>query len=187
MVVSVVADSGWTLSDCSRWENKELQEISRRAREKRRCADKLVKVWQRDGQVEIRADYEKDFPERMFVYYYRLFDRYRLPWVSLVVLADDQPQWRPDHYARELWGCKLELCFPVIKLLDFQERLAEPEADPNPFTGFRGFWPDTRSYWQCRTRMRPRNRTVLRCASSRRASQPEYFAWTLCPGVRDAS
>ena len=64
MVVSVVADSGWTLSDCSRWENKELQEISRRAREKRRCADKLVKVWQRDGQEtwvlevrESRADY----------------------------------------------------------------------------------------------------------------------------------
>ena len=92
-----------------------MQKISRRAREKRRYADKLVKVWQRDGQVEIRADYEKDFPERMFVYYYRLFDRYCLPWVSLVVLADDQPQWRPDHYARELWGCKLELCFPVVK------------------------------------------------------------------------
>jgi len=117
-----------------------LQKISRCAREKRRYADKLIKVWQRDGQetwvlvhVEIQASYEKDFPERIFVYYYRLFDRYRLPLVSLVVLADDRPQWRPDHYGRELWGCKLELCFPVVKPLDFQERLAEPEADPNPF------------------------------------------------------
>jgi hypothetical protein len=32
-----------------------------------------------------------------------------------------------------LSGCKLDLCFPVVKLLDFQERLAELEADPNPF------------------------------------------------------
>jgi hypothetical protein len=79
--------------------DKELQKISRRAKEKRRHADKLVKVWQRNDQetwvlvhVEIQAGYEKGFPERMFVYYYRLFDRYRLPLVSLVVLADDRSQ-----------------------------------------------------------------------------------------------
>jgi len=69
----------------------------------------------------------------MFIYYYRLFDRYRLPMASLVVLADDRPQWRPDRYQRQLWGCDLKLKFPVVKLLDYQGRLAELEADPNPF------------------------------------------------------
>jgi hypothetical protein len=120
--------------------DKELQKISRRAREKRRYADKLVKVWQRDGQemwvlvhVEIQAGQETDFAERMFVYYYRLFDRYRLPLASLVVLADDRPKWRPDRYERRLWGCELALKFPVVKLLDYQGQLAELEADPNPF------------------------------------------------------
>ena len=50
--------------------DKELHKISRRAREKRRYADKLVKIWQRDGQetwvlvhVEIQAGYEKDFAD----------------------------------------------------------------------------------------------------------------------------
>ncbi len=120
--------------------DKELQKISRRAQEKRRYADKLVKVWRRTGEemwvlvhVEIQAGYETDFGERMFVYYYRLFDRYRLPLASLVVLADDRLQWRPDHYERQLWGCDLKLKFPVVKLLDYQGRLAELEADPNPF------------------------------------------------------
>jgi hypothetical protein len=120
--------------------DKELQKISRRAQEKRRYADKLVKVWRRTGEemwvlvhVEIQAGYETDFGERMFIYYYRLFDRYRLPLASLVVLADDRLQWRPDHYERQLWGCDLKLKFPVVKLLDYQGRLAELEADPNPF------------------------------------------------------
>ena len=69
----------------------------------------------------------------MFIYYYRLFDRYRLPLASLVVLADDRPQWRPDHYERRLWGCELKLKFPVVKLWDYQGRLVELAADPNPF------------------------------------------------------
>jgi hypothetical protein len=120
--------------------DKELQKIARRAKEKRRYADKLVKVWRRDGEetwvlvhIEIQAGYETDFAERMFVYYYRLFDRYRLPLASLVVLADERPKWRPNHYERELWACKLALQFPVVKLLDYQPRLAELETDPNPF------------------------------------------------------
>ena len=120
--------------------DKELQKITRRAKEKRRYADKLVKVWRRNGEetwvlvhVEIQAGYESDFAERMFVYYYRLFDRYRLPLASLVILADDRPQWRPKEYERKLWGCELNLKFPVVKLLDYQERLAELEVDPNPF------------------------------------------------------
>ncbi|HOW77542.1 MAG TPA: cytosolic protein [Candidatus Competibacteraceae bacterium] len=83
--------------------------------------------------VEIQAGHETDFAERMFIYYYRLFDRYRLPLTSLVVLADDRPKWRPDHYERRLWGCELTLRFPVVKLLDYQGRLTELEADPNPF------------------------------------------------------
>lgn len=120
--------------------DKELQKISRRAQEKRRHADKLVKVWRGTSEemwvlvhVEIQAGHETDFTERMFIYYYRLFDRYRLPLASLVVLADDRPQWRPDRYERQLWGCELNLTFPVVKLLDYQGRLAELETDPNPF------------------------------------------------------
>ena len=45
----------------------------------------------------------------MFVYNYRLYDRYRQPVASLAVLADDQPGWRPDHLSLEALGCKHQL------------------------------------------------------------------------------
>ena len=94
-----------------------------------------------------RPGYETDFAERMFVDYYRLFDRYRLPLASLVVLADDRPQWRPDRYERRLWGCELALKFPVVKLLDYQGQLAELEADPIPLP-----WRRRRICWRRRPR-----------------------------------
>lgn len=63
MVISVVADSGWTLSDCSRWESKELQKISRRAREKRRYADKTATGPHR-AQMRIISAREATWNER---------------------------------------------------------------------------------------------------------------------------
>ena len=135
---AIAADIDWARGHV--FLDKELQRITRRAKEKRRYADKLVKVWRRDGaetwvlvHVEIQSGYEAEFAERMFVYYYRLFDRYRLPLASLAVLADDRPQWRPDKYQRTLWACEIALRFPVVKLLDYQPHLAELETVANPF------------------------------------------------------
>ena len=38
-----------------------------------------------------------------------------------------------DHFEYELWGCRVGLRFLVAKLLDYRERVAELERDPNPF------------------------------------------------------
>lgn len=53
--------------------DKEFQQIAREAEQGRRYADKLVKVWQLQGEevwllihVEIQAKPEDDFAERMF-------------------------------------------------------------------------------------------------------------------------
>ena len=69
----------------------------------------------------------------MFVYNYRIFDRYDRPVASLAVLADDDPHWRPAHYGFELFGCRHTLDFPVAKLTDFDSRADALLADPNPF------------------------------------------------------
>ena len=106
----------------------------------RRYADKLIKVGRRDGEeawvlvhVEVQGQYEADFAERMFQYYSRLYDRYRRPVVSLVVLTDPRRRWRPTRYRQALWGCELQLRYPVVKLLDYRGREAELEAHQNPF------------------------------------------------------
>jgi hypothetical protein len=120
--------------------DNELQQIVREAESGRRVADKLFKVWRRDGletwvliHVEIQSQAAEDFAERMYVYHYRIFDRFRHPVVSLAVLGDDDPTWRPNSFRYELWGCNLTLHFPVAKLLDYAERSEELERYSNPF------------------------------------------------------
>jgi hypothetical protein len=121
--------------------DKELQRISPDAEIGPRRVDKLVKVWLKNGHeawilvhVEVQAQKESEFPFRMFVYHYRILDRYNRQVVSLAVLADDNKDWRPDQYTHELWGCEVRFRYPVVKLLDYQKdtRLLD-SAKGNPF------------------------------------------------------
>jgi len=92
--------------------DKKLQQVVRDAELGRRRADKLVKVWRKNGDeawvlvhVEVQAWEEAAFAERMYVYNYRLFDRYRRRVASLAVLGDEREGWRPNRFGYELWGC----------------------------------------------------------------------------------
>jgi Domain of unknown function (DUF4351) len=53
--------------------------------------------------------------------------------VSLVILGDESPSWRPDRYRQDLWGCGTDFHFPILKLWDYNERWSELEASDNPF------------------------------------------------------
>lgn len=120
--------------------DKELQQVVRDAESGRRHADKLARVYTHEGaetwvlvHVEVQGDPEAGFAERMYVYNYRIFDKYRTDIVSLAVLADATARFRPSAYTRERWGCALNFHFPTCKLLDLNARWAELEADTNPF------------------------------------------------------
>jgi len=106
----------------------------------RRHVDKLIKVWRRSGEetwvlihTEVQGKREAAFPRRLYTYHSRLTDRYNRPVATVVVLADNHPNWRPARYEHALWGCRAVLEFPSIKLLDYRDRTAELEASPNPF------------------------------------------------------
>ncbi len=120
--------------------DKELQKIVPDTQTGRRVVDILVKVWRRGGgeqwvliHIEVQAQPDSTFPERMYLYQVRLFDRYRRPVASFAVLADDRADWRPDHFAYELWGSGVKMRFPAVKLLDFAGRETELERSSNPF------------------------------------------------------
>jgi hypothetical protein len=120
--------------------DKELQQIVRSAEHGRRYVDKLVKVWLKSGEerwllihVEVQTSREIDFPKRMYVYNYRIFDRYDREAISLAILADDDPDWRPSEYGYRRWGFHASMKFPIIKLLDYASQWYELEKNPNPF------------------------------------------------------
>jgi hypothetical protein len=120
--------------------DQELAQVVRDAELGKRLADKLVKVWKVNGEetwvlvhIEIQSQEESRFGERMFVYYYRLRDKYDLPIASLAILGDERETWRPQPFDRQLWGCRVQFEFPIIKLLDYLPRWAELEASQNPF------------------------------------------------------
>ena len=103
-----------------------------------READKLFEVQWRDGgqelvlvHVEVQAQGETDFAQRMYVYNTRIWQRYGRPAVSLALLVDEDPQFRPDQFVREKGGCRLTFTFPVVKLLSYKSE-EELETDPSP-------------------------------------------------------
>lgn len=120
--------------------DKELQKITADANSSRRYADKLIKVYARDGSetwvlihVEVQGEPEEAFAERMYTYQYRLRDRYGVDVVSLAVLADTRDSFRPTTFRYQRWGCELTFTFPTAKLIDWETRWAELEASTNVF------------------------------------------------------
>jgi len=118
--------------------DKELAKIMAGADMGDREVDKLFEVRWRDGgeelvliHVEVQARGEQDFAQRMYVYNTRIWQRYGRPAVSLALLVDADPQFRPDRFVREKGGCRLTFTFPVVKLLGFKSA-GELESDPSP-------------------------------------------------------
>ncbi len=106
----------------------------------KRCVDQLAKVALLDGSerwvyvhLEVQGSAQAEFAERMFVYNYRLYDRYRQPVASLAVLADTTANWRPNHFGFAVLGCEHELRFPAVKLLDYATHQDQLYTNPNPF------------------------------------------------------
>jgi hypothetical protein len=119
--------------------DKELQKVVRDAKLGRRLADKLVRVYGTDGQedrvlvhIEVQGQPEPDFAKRMYVYNYRLFDRYDRPVVSLAVLGDATGK-TTERFGYQRWGCAVSLEFPVVCLGDYRERWQELDQSSNPF------------------------------------------------------
>ncbi len=154
--------------------DKELEKVIRDADSGNRYVDKLAKVQLKTGQkavlyihIEVQSQYDANFSQRMFIYHYRLFDRYQLPVVSLAVLGDDDPKWKPNQYQYENFGCKLCFDFPNIKLLNYkQEDLLQ---NKNPFAII------TRTHLSAlETRQKPQQRLKVKLTLTKALYQAGY-------------
>ncbi|SPE62359.1 conserved hypothetical protein [Verrucomicrobia bacterium] len=105
--------------------DKELQKIVSQAESGKQFVDMLIKVWLLDGteewvllHVEVQHRPDPGFAARLFRYNGRAMDVYGKPVITLAVLADTDPDWRPSHYQIVLPGTRIRFDFSVCKLLD---------------------------------------------------------------------
>ncbi|MCX6359198.1 MAG: cytosolic protein [Armatimonadetes bacterium] len=123
-----------------RFLDKEFDQATRGARAGSRAVDQLAEVALRDGSqtwvlvhIEVQAQRDRAFARRMYRYHLRIFDRFDREPVSLAVLADAEPGWRPTGFGYTRWRCSARLDYPVVKLTDWADRPEELFEGGNPF------------------------------------------------------
>lgn len=113
--------------------DKELKEIQPDSSQGDREADILAKVHLKKGggvnyiclimHVEVQSQQIPDFMEKMFIYYYRVFDKEKkkkIPVISLAILTDDNPKFRPNTFHFSFGGFEIRMKIPMVKILDYK-------------------------------------------------------------------
>lgn len=106
--------------------------------ESAKYVDKLVKVYTREKNeqwvlvhVEVQGYTDTRFEERMFRYYYRIFDRYQRRITTVVLLTDQNKKFHPNEYRSEFLGTAVHYRFNSYKIIEQgEEALLNSE---NPF------------------------------------------------------
>ncbi|MCS6919036.1 MAG: hypothetical protein NZM28_04640 [Fimbriimonadales bacterium] len=116
--------------------DKELAKIAPKSVTGVQIVDKLVQVYLRDGteewlliHIEVQSTPQSDFEERIFAYFVAIWLHYRRRVVSLVILADENPNWRPSRYELATGKCRVSFEFPTLKLMDLDERALVEAGD----------------------------------------------------------
>jgi len=122
--------------------DKELAELDPQPDEKKdsRFADKLVKVYHRDGaeewvllHVEIQGDTNdwEAFAERMYIYFYRIRDRHPgRPISALAIFTGHDGQRMPNRFMYEYRGTRLIYEYPTLSILDYTDEQLDKSNNP---------------------------------------------------------
>lgn len=120
--------------------DNELRAIFPEAEVSNRVVDKLVRVELLQGtetwlyiHIEVQSTRRPDFARRMFIYNYRIFDKYDKPVASFAILADRHRQWRPNSWGFAFAGSKHTLEFSIVKLVDYEPEINELLTLDNAF------------------------------------------------------
>ena len=127
-------DKEWVFLD------KALEKIRKDQKVGKKKADKLVRIFLKNGKetwllihIEVQVSYQSIFRKRVFVYNYRIYDKYDIGVISLAILGDARPSWRPTSFSYGCGDAQTRIDFLSVKLLDYQKRWEELEASDNPF------------------------------------------------------
>jgi hypothetical protein len=119
---------------------QELRQVTRRAKRGKGAVDKLARVRLLDGRqatllvhVEFQNQVDSDLPTRLYNYNIGIYSLLQERVITLAVLGDNDPQWRPAEFGYALVGFDVRMRFPLAKLLDYQAYWSVLESNDNPF------------------------------------------------------
>ncbi|MGJ1322486.1 hypothetical protein ACR780_07350 [Sphingobacterium faecium] len=124
------ADATFDLGRGLTFMDKELLEIIpyRERKKGKRVADLLVKVYLKDGSekwilvnTEIEGGHDSDFSHRIFQYFYRLLDRYRVPVETIAVFTGGRSQPYTDEYHFAVFRTSLRFQYLSYQIFDHDE------------------------------------------------------------------
>ncbi len=117
--------------------DKELKRLRLRSKSKNRTVDFLMRVYMKDGttksfllHIEVQGYDDPEFRQRIFQYYYRINDLLGEDIETLIIMIDDDPNWRPNEYVKEFGQTKVHFMCRMFKLLDNPPPYAGKEDNP---------------------------------------------------------
>jgi len=142
--------------------------------------DKLVKVRLKNGDdqfliihIEVQSESDKDFAQRMFKYFYRIYDKYGENVDAIAILTDDNKKFKPEKYSYRKFKTRLEYIFRVFKIAEHEE--AELITQIKPFAL-------AVLSTKCMNQTKGKSETEKRLQFKRKHIQP-YFAITYLQGL----
>ena len=100
--------------------------------------DKLAKVNLKSGEekwilvhVEVQGYKDKHFADRMFKYFYRIYDKYNKKIFAIALFSDSNENYEPNEFKYEFFDTRLIYSFRTYKILTQSE--VQLSKSKNPF------------------------------------------------------
>ena len=84
------------------------------------------------AHIEVQTQRDSALPRRLLDYHYHIERRHRCRVVTLVILGDLSPAWRPGRFSSDVPPLGMSLGYLSLKLIDLEEKLETPRFRGHP-------------------------------------------------------
>jgi hypothetical protein len=117
--------------------DKEMEQLSKGSRKGAKYVDKLVKICLKDGgeqwiliHIEIQGYSDRDFSQRMFRYFYRIFDKYNEKIVSIALMTSSGKDETSGRFEFESYDSGVVFRYRSYRLMDYDSDELKESDNP---------------------------------------------------------
>ena len=117
--------------------DKEMDQLSKSSKKGSKYVDKLAKICLKDGReqwilihIEVQGYAGKDFPQRMFRYFYRIYDKHNEKIVSVAIMTGSEKDVTSGRFEFEAYDSGVVFRYRSYKLMDYGKDELEKSDNP---------------------------------------------------------